>query len=346
MPVNKIPRLREPRGPIVQQVRDLFLEQEYKQAPEDFYPQDIELIERMDFLLQRYVIMQRKNVEASVKMVSQMLRWRKERKLYEMNDRQFPQELTISGAAFLYEEDKFGNRTLYLRTAMCKNCAELKFALKDFLTYLVFQLDDCKDGTTYAVIMDLTNATLSNYDIDLLMHIIQLLKDYFPVNLDYFLAVNFPWILSAVWSLIKRLIPTEKRDAVQFISSSKIFDFVDKEKCPDFLGGTCTRPYAYLNEEAPTTIEYLLQHAIKPPTRKRMREILSQFCDALPEAQVEKLKRQIEEYDESKFVAITAGGSDESQPASEQLAKLTIKQHEDTNNNEVQVDNRKREKPK
>ena len=77
MPRNKIPKLREPRGPIVQQVRDLFLETEYKASPEDFYEQDIELIKSMDFLLQRYVIMQRKNVEGSVKMVSQMLKWRK-----------------------------------------------------------------------------------------------------------------------------------------------------------------------------------------------------------------------------------------------------------------------------
>lgn len=299
--MNKIPKLREPRGAIVQQVRDIFIEQEFKRSPDEFYIEDIRLIENMDFLLQRYVIMQRKNVDASVKMVTQMLKWRKERRVYDMVERQFPQELTLAGAGFLYEPDKFGNRTLYFRAAMCKNCSELKASLKDFLTFLMFKLDDPKDGAPYAIIMDLTGATLTNYDIDLLMHIVSLLKDYFPVNLDYFLAVNFPWILSAAWSLIKRLIPAERRDAVQFIGADKVFDFVAKENCPDFLGGTCARPYSFLNQEAPTTIQYLIQQPGKLITKKRLRDILVLFNDALPKDHIKMLYAQIDDYNEEQF---------------------------------------------
>lgn len=293
--MNKIPKLREPRGPVVQQVRDLFFEREYKATPEEFYQEDVKLVENMDFLLQRCVIMQRKDVEGSVKMVSQILKWRKEKKLYEMNYKQFPKELTMAGAAFIYEPDKWGNRTLYLRASLCKNCSELKSSLKDFLTYLMFRLDDCKDGATYSVVMDLTNTTLTNYDIDLLTHIVALLKDYFPVNMDYFLAINFPWILSAAWSLIKRLIPAEKRDAVQFINSDKIFDYVPKENCPDFLGGTCTRPYAFVDDEAPNYIEYLQQTATKPISGKRLKEILGLFTESLPKDHLLELKNQIEQ---------------------------------------------------
>ena len=294
MPLNKIPKLREPRGPIVQQVRDLFLEREFKSKPEDFYLEDVKHIENMDFLLQRYVIMQRKDVEASVKAVTSILKWRKEKKLYEMTSKQFPQEVTIAGGAFIYEPDKYGNRTLYLRASMCKNCTELKASLRDFLTYLMFKLDDPKDGATYAIVMDLTNTTLTNYDIDLLTHVVALLKDYFPVNMDYFLAVNFPWILSATWSLIKRLIPAEKRDAVQFINSDKIFDYVDKENCPDFLGGKCTKPYTFIHHDAPNTIEFLQQTTTKSISNKRLREILNLFNDSLPKEHLIMLKKSIE----------------------------------------------------
>lgn len=295
MPMNKIPKLREPRGPVVQQVRDLFLEREFKATPDEFYLEDIKMIENMDFLLQRYVIMQRKNVEASVKMVSQMLKWRKEKKVYELNDRQFPQELAFCGAAFIYEDDKFGNRTLYLRANMCKNCVELKSTMKDFLTYLLFNIDDSKDGTTFAVVMDLTKTTWTNYDLDLMTHFVALLKDHFPVNLDYVLAINFPWILSAAWSLIKRLIPAEKRDIVQFINSDKVFEFIPKENLPDFLGGTCKKPYQYVNEDAPNTIDYLSQNATKPISQKRLREILALFNDILPKEHSKKLKAQVDQ---------------------------------------------------
>lgn len=300
MPMNKIPKLREPRGPVVQQVRDIFLDGEFKESPDEFYLEDIRMIENMDFLLQRCVIMQCKNVDNSVKMVSQMLKWRKERKLYEMNMSLFPQEITICGAAFLYEDDKFGNKTLYLRASMCKNCAELKSSMKDFLTYLLFKIDDSKNGTPFAVIMDLTDTTWTNYDLDLLMHFVALLKDHFPVNLDYVLAINFPWILSAAWSLIKRLIPNEKRDIVQFISSDKVCNFIDKENCPDFLGGTCSRPYRYVCEESPTSLEFLIQHSTKPITKKRLREILNLFSDILPKEHRAKLKAQLEQLKEDK----------------------------------------------
>lgn len=324
MPMNKIPKLREPRGTIVQQVRDLFLEREFKAAPEEFYLEDIKLIENMDFLLQRNIIMQRKDVEASVKMVSQMLKWRKEHKLYELNDRLFPQELTMAGGAFVYEPDKYGNRTLYLRASMCKNCAELKTAMKDFLNHLMFKLDDSKDGATYSIIMDLTNTTLTNYDLDLLTHVVALLKDYFPVNMDYFLAVNFPWILSAAWTLIKRLIPAEKRDAVQFISSKEIFDFIPKENCPDFLGGTCTTPYAYINEEAPNTIEYLQQNSNKPITNKRLREILALFTEALPKEHLLKLKAGIDGLEDGIKVDETCNNNNNNDMIDENLNKLSI----------------------
>lgn len=302
MPLNKIPKLREPRGPIVQEIRDKFLETEYKQNPDDFYQQDIRHIENMDFLLQRFVIMQRKNVDASVKMVADMLRWRKEKKVYDLGLDYFPQELGLSGAAFTYERDLFGNRVIFMRGKLCRNCAELRPAMKEYLTYLLMNIDDCKDGTTFAVVLDLTKASLSNYDLELLMHFVCLLKDYFPVNLDYVLAVNFPWILSAAWTLIKRLIPSEKRGAVQFINSDKIFDYIAKENCPDFIGGTCTVPYQVLYEQAPTAVDFILDQVDSNIPVKRCYEILELFKDLIPKDHCAKLEKQIDQYKNGQYI--------------------------------------------
>lgn len=302
MPLNKIPKLREPKGPVVQEIRDKFLETEYKENPDDFYLQDIRHIENMDFLLQRFVIMQRKNIDASVKMVAQILRWRKEKKVYELGDTYFPRELALSGAAFVYEKDKYGNRTIYMRASLCRHCAELRQAMKEYLTYLLMKVDDCKDGTTFAVVLDLTKASLSNYDLEILMHFVCLLKDFFPVNLDYVLAVNFPWILSAAWHLIKRLIPSEKRGAVQFINSDKIFDYIDKENCPDFLGGTCERSYNEYYEPGPTALDFILESTDYKISVKRCNEILNLFRDIIPEANCNVLQEQIELFKNGQYI--------------------------------------------
>lgn len=336
MTLNKIPKLREPKGPVVQEVRDKFLEQEYKQNQDQFYQQDIRHIENMDFLLQRFVIMQRKDVDASVKMVSEVLRWRKQRRVYELRDEHFAQELALSGAAFPYEPDKFGNKTIYMRACMGNFCTELKPAMKEYLCHLMMQIDDPKDGSCFAIVLDLTKTSWSNYDLEMLTFLLSLLKDYFPVNLDYVLAINFPWILSTAWALVKHLIPTEKRGAVQFINSDKIFDYIPKENCPEFLGGTCARPHSRLYEANPTAIDYMIHESGGKISNKRLREILVQFKDLLPESQYEKLKKQIELYKSGQYVTHQVYLSEKLTKATHQLKKNNINNNENNNNGEVQ----------
>lgn len=330
--MNKVPKLREPRGPIVQQVRDLFLEREYKPNPGDFYEQDIRLIENMDFLLQRFVIMQRKKVDESVKMVANVLRWRKEKRLYDLKESDFPAETALFGAAFIYDDDKYDNRMLYMKASACRNCAELKPSAKDYLSYLLFKIDDPKEGSTFSIVMDLTKASWSNYDLDLMIHFVSLLKEYFPVNLDYVLAINFPWVLTTAWAIVKRMIPAEKRNAVQFIEDSKIFDFIDKENVPDFLGGTSQTSYQLYFEECPSACDFLVEKTNGEITAKRLKEILTQYSDVLPQFQIDKLKNQIEAYKNGTYVR-----DPKLKPGfhAQQAADKIVSEDSNNNNNEL-----------
>lgn len=295
MPMNKLPRLRDPTTrDFVHQVRDMFLE-EYKQNPDLYYEEDMRLVKEMKFLLQRCIISKKKNVKDSYAMLVAMCRWRKEQKLRELTDQDFPAEYCVVGASFLYEPDKFGNRTVYVRTGLVKTIPELKASFKLYMAYLMYKIDDCEDGKTWSVIFDLTNTGWNNYDIDLLMHFLTLLKEYFPVNVDYVLAINFPWILSAAWSLAKRLIPPERRDVVVFISNKEIFKYVDKENCPDFLSGTCKREHQFEPKTSYSTVDYLLSVEPEIPA-KRIKEIIKQgYSDLLTEEYLKKLYKQIED---------------------------------------------------
>lgn len=161
----------------------------------------------------------------------------------------------------------------------------------------MYQVDDSVNGESWSVIFDLTNTGWSNYDIDLLMHFLTLLREFFPVNLDYVLAINFPWVLSAAWALAKRLIPPERRDVVAFISNNEIFNYIDKENVPDFLGGTCEREHKLSPKTSLTTVDYLL--SLKDPelSAKRIREIIKSFSDTLPKDHVASMYKQLEESD-------------------------------------------------
>lgn len=159
----------------------------------------------------------------------------------------------------------------------------------------MYQVDDSVNGESWAVIFDLTNTGWSNYDIDLLMHFLTLLREYFPVNLDYVLAINFPWVLSAAWALAKRLIPPERRDVVVFISHDEIFNYIDKENVPDFLNGTCKRPHKLTPKTCQTTVDFLLSQKEPELSSKRIREIVKAFSDTLPKEHVVTMYKQIEE---------------------------------------------------
>lgn len=131
MPLNKLPRLRDPTNrDFVHEVRDLFLEH-YKQEPDLFYKDDVRQVEDMDFLLQRCIISKKKNVKESLNMLIGMLKWRKEHRLRELADYDFPIEYHMCGTSFLYEPDKFGNKTLYVRTQLLRTIPELRASFKE-----------------------------------------------------------------------------------------------------------------------------------------------------------------------------------------------------------------------
>lgn len=131
MPLNKLPRLRDPlKREFVHEVKDLFLEYQ-KGEPDLFYKEDVRQVENMQFLLQRCIIYKKKNVKDSLNMLIAMLKWRKQHRIRELTDFDFPLEYHMCGAAFLYEPDKFGNRTIYVRTQLLRAIPELRASFKE-----------------------------------------------------------------------------------------------------------------------------------------------------------------------------------------------------------------------
>lgn len=297
MPYNKLPRLRDPlKRDFVREARDKFLEI-YKEQPEAYYEEDIRLVENMSFLLQRCLISRRKNVRDSVQMLDTMLKWRKDHRIRETSDQDFAVEYFICGTAFLYEPDKYGNKTLYIRTCLLRKVAELKESLKGFIAHLMYQIDDCVNGDSWAVIFDLSNTGWNNYDIDMLLHFLTLLKEYFPVNVDYVLAINFPWVLTAAWTLAKRLIPPERRDVVVFINDSEVTKFIDIDNVPDFLGGRCKRQHQFAPKACVTVVDFLLSQRNPELSAKRIRDIIKTYSEILPKDDIARMYSQLEQSD-------------------------------------------------
>lgn len=144
-----------------------------------------------------------------------------------------------------------------------------------FLVHNINKIDLQTNGSGWVLIVDVTDACLSNCDLDLLFFLITTLKNYFPAGLRYILAHQLPWVLQGVWKLAKKWVPEERRNLIKFTSSADIVDYIDLESLPDFMGGKSKRDYKKIPKDCPDGVTFAVQHANL--SLDRVYKIMDQF---------------------------------------------------------------------
>lgn len=121
-----------------------------------------------------------------------------------------------------------------------------------------------------SIVLDCTGGGLINADMEMLMFLISTLVNYFPKGLSYILVHELPWILKPFWYMAKAWVSDEHKQLIKFSNAQSIYEYVDKENLPDFMGGTCARDYT----AAPANCTQLAQAAkmwgVRPDLCKRV----------------------------------------------------------------------------
>ncbi|RWS11525.1 motile sperm domain-containing protein 2-like protein [Dinothrombium tinctorium] len=241
---------------LVFSTRSKFL-QNYQKEADSCYAEDIQKVLQDDWFIKRFLILTFKNEDKAVNMLINALKWRKMFGLRTFCDNYFPAELFKIGALFLYEEDINGLPTLYIRISMLKKVPEITEILRQFLIYHIFKIDEKADGTGWTIIADFTNCGYSAYEhLDELRFVIFVLHHYFPAGVDCVIVHHLPWVLKALWNVVRYWIPAKKRKAVKFTSGDQIYQYVKRENLPDFMGGTCDRDYKKAPMGCPTARDF------------------------------------------------------------------------------------------
>lgn len=137
-----------------------------------------------------------------------------------------------------------------------------------------------------SIVFDCTGGGLVNADMDMLMFIFTTLNNYFPKGLSYLLVHELPWILKPFWHIAKAWIPEDKRELIKFSDSRTIFEYVDRENLPDFMGGTCERDYRAAPENCTTLEQAVKLWGIEKSVAKKT---LLKFAQFLPPESLEVL---------------------------------------------------------
>lgn len=240
----------------VQRVREKFL-LEYETDKDSFNSEDIRKIRNDDWYIKRFLILAYKNEDdATVKLIDAM-KWRKEKRIRETEDNYFPKEFFQLGALFIYETDKDGLPMLYMRAKYIMKIPEIRESIKKFTIHKIFEIDEQTYGSGWGVVIDFTDCNYSSYEnMDMLHFFITAMHYYFPAGLDYALCYNIPWALKACWTMVKYWIPEKRRKMVQFASGDQIYNFIDKDKIPLEMGGSCKREYKQCPENSPSGVDF------------------------------------------------------------------------------------------
>ncbi|EEC14529.1 major sperm protein, putative [Ixodes scapularis] len=127
-----------------------------------------------------------------------------------------------------YNTDKFGSHIVTLRVKLHRKEASVVDLMKKFFAYFVDKILYEHDAIRVTVIFDCTDAGVSNV-------------------VRYIIVHNMPWILNAVWKIIKTMLPSEGVERIRFTTKDGILDYVDRQNLAKYMGGE--DPYVYNYEK-------------------------------------------------------------------------------------------------
>ena len=143
------------------------------------------------------------------------------------------------------------------------------------------KVDSVSEGYGWTFIIDFQGANITNCDLELVNFLIKTLCEYFPCGVDYILTYEIPWILSAVWKVIRSIIPDHSKDLVHCAHKDNITGFIDLENLPDFMGGTCDRSFRDIPKGCIPTEQFGQQ--VLGLSCKQMTNLLNKFKPLLRE---------------------------------------------------------------
>lgn len=274
-------------SPLVEELRKKILD-ENEECPGLFAHGDIEKVKSDQWFVARFLLRQKLDVDQAYEMMRRALRFRHESLATSIRREDFPAEFYQVGGLFGYEPDRKGNRMLYIRVKVHKKIPEISLVLQAYLYYNIQRLDEEAGGKGISIVIDCTGGGLPNADMDMLLFLVSTLVNYFPKGLSYLLVHNLPWILKPFWHIAKAWIPEEHRQLIKFSNCRTIYEYIDKENLPDFMGGECQRDYRQVPDNCTSLEEAAKLWGVEHDVVKR---VLLRFAEYLPSSSLDEVKK-------------------------------------------------------
>lgn len=247
-----LPDVLNPGPEVVDQLRQQFkqkLEQDAaKIPPGGFHSHDLNKIFVNDVWLTKFLENNDLDMKASLQQVWDTCVWRKTAKINEICEDNVRMDYVEEGIMFPRGKDLDGKTLFIYRASLytrgSKNLDEMKRVFLYWLERIIRESND--DYIT--IIFELTDAGLSNVDMDFTKYIITTLKNYYPYSLNYILVFDLPWILNATFQIIKRLLPAKAVDRLKNLNGKTIREYIDEDNMQAGWGGKDDYEFRFVPE--------------------------------------------------------------------------------------------------
>ncbi|CAK1592670.1 unnamed protein product [Parnassius mnemosyne] len=233
----------------ITEVRSLFeekLKEGIPNPPGEFDPRDLERV-KSDKYVTRVLDHCDGNAKASAKMLWDILMWRRKVDANNIAEKVsmnylkagifFPRGRDIDGSLIFITKWK-----LYVKGQ--SNVEELK----KVVIYWLERMEREEDGKPITLFLDMDGCGVSNMDLDLVMYMVSLLKNYYPNFVNYCIIYQMPWIMSAGFKLIKGFFPAKALERFRFTNKDNLKDLVVSEQALVCWGGKDTYEFEFIPE--------------------------------------------------------------------------------------------------
>lgn len=228
---------------LIEQVREI-CRLEFKKNPNEFEIEDVKSTLNNDWSVVRFLLAQKCQPVATSKMLLGTLRWRRKAGFAKWKPSRFPAEFYNFGVCFPFGPDKMGNTIIWVRLCFLDtrvNCT--RELIRDYIIYVVDEVDRKLGGKKWSVVYDCRNTGIFNCDLNFSSFMICEVIPHLPRGLEYILIYNLPWGFGKIMNATLVCAPSEFKRIVKVGEGKNIYDYIDRESLPDFLGGTCSVEY-------------------------------------------------------------------------------------------------------
>lgn len=265
------------------QVRQRFLKYASENASE-FEECDVKKVETDEWAVKRFVWDRNGDEDAAFEMLKKAMKWRKETGVNHIKASDMPLEFFHIGELFVYEEDKDGVITGYVRGRLHKKFSDFQDIENKYVLHFFEEMERRAKGGRWNFVWDCDKSTLFNLNVEIITFFVTTLINYYPLGTQKIIVHQLPMILWAVYQMARGFFPEHYTEVLKFSNKTTLVEMIGAEHLPNcYEGGFGNKPFrgpARTPEKCTTLLGYAKQNGISEDSFRKFMAHYQKHIDA------------------------------------------------------------------